>query len=696
MKKRIALVLCLVMIAGMFSGCDLDINSILSMIPGFTTPTEPTNPLIPEPTVAPTEPAPTEPEDPWAEYECITIAEALTLCGESGNVTAERYYIRGTVVSIDNATYGAMTVRDETGTISVYNSTDANDVPYAQMEEKPYKDDEVLLYCILQNHNGDKEVKQAQIIDFRSHEVTVDPSQYPYYTLDTARETAKGTKVQVEGVVAQITYANGRIPSGVMLVDHTGSIYIYDGDLAARVSIGNQISVLAEKDYWILDDEKNNAEKFGYKGCNQLTNATLASNDDGNNDFETFWMETSTVKEIIDTPTNVDISTKIFKVTAQVKKVPGDGYVNYYFFDLDGETGTYTYTQCNGSDFAWLDKFDGKICTVYLTALNAKSTQFDCYWRLLPVAVLDEGFDPATVNIAENAVKYYGVTQFLSKYTGNPALELKTTVNNELLGYSGVALSYVSNNTSVISIDGNVMNCLATGTATITVTATYNEATYSKDVTIEVVIPQNNSSYITVKEAIDTAVGETVEVKGIVGPSLVNKTGFYLIDETGVIAVLTKSADVLSSLEIGNEVILSAIRTLSKSQTCLSDATVVVNNYGKHDYSTNAFKGEISVADFVKFTAPTDYTTNVYVMTATVKVVTTAYSTNVYLTDGTNEILLYAGNGKTQYGWIVELAEQKITVEIAPCDWNSKGYKGCVLAVVNPDGSKIVNTLNFN
>ena len=55
MKKRIALVLCLAMIAGMFAGCDVDINSILATLPGFSTqptePTEPTEPETPEPIV---------------------------------------------------------------------------------------------------------------------------------------------------------------------------------------------------------------------------------------------------------------------------------------------------------------------------------------------------------------------------------------------------------------------------------------------------------------------------------------------------------------------------------------------------------------------------------------------------------------------------------------------------------------------
>ena len=103
-------------------------------------------------------------------------------------------------------------------------------------------------------------------------------------------------------------------------------------------------------------------------------------------------------------------------------------------------------------------------------ALNAKSSSTSCFWRLLPVAVLDEGFDPATVNVAENAVKYYGVTQFLSKYTGNPALELLTSVDNALLGYTGATLSYTSSDPSVIAVENGVMNCLKTGTVTITVT----------------------------------------------------------------------------------------------------------------------------------------------------------------------------------------------------------------------------------
>lgn len=695
MKKRIALVLCLVLLTGMFAGCDLDINSILSVIPGFGT-TNPTTPTVnpTEPTAAPTQPTP--------EMKIITVAEALALCGEPGNITTERYYIKGTIVSIDNANYGAMTVQDTTGTISVYNSTDANDVPYAQMAEKPYKGDVVLLHCILQNHNGTKEVNQAHIISFEKDKTPVDESQYTAATLAEARAAAKGAKVKVTGVVARITYATGKIPSGVMLVDNTGSIYVYDADIAARVAIGNEITLLAEKDFWILDDEQGNADKFGYKGCNQLTNATYVSGDKENHDFNTDWIESISVKALIETPATQDITTKIYKTTALVYKDENPGYVNYYFYDLDGTTGTYTYTQCNGSDFAWLDAFNGKICTVYLTALNAKSTASGCVWRLLPVAVKDEGFDPSSVNGAEHGVKYYGVDQFQKSYTADPAKSLLTSVNAELLGFTGIELSYASSNPEVIAIENNVMHCLKSGKATVTITGTYGEQTYSETVEISVSIWDSSATYPSVKDAIDAEVGQTVTVRGIVGPSLVNKNGFYLIDKTGVIAVLVKSDATMAEIEIGNEVVLTAVRynntkggTSYYGQTCLNNAVVEVNFYGEHAYPTDAFAGEITPTDFYSLNPLEDYSTSVFVMKAKVVVSGGGFSVNVKLSDGTKEVTLYSGN-KDQYAWLIDMAGQEITVEIAACNWNDKTYyRGCVLSVINADGTKTYNTLNF-
>ena len=640
----------------------------------------------------------------WEEqYEIITIAQALELCGEDGNVTEERYYIRGFITSIDNANYGAMTISDGTGSISVYGTYSADGaINYSMMEEKPYKGDEVLLHCILQNYGGTKEIKNARLIDFKVVKQEIDESAYTDSSISDARSAEKGAKVKVDGVVARITYANGMIPSGLYLIDETSSIYVYDSELAARVKEGNKITILAEKDYWILADEQYNADKFGYEGCNQLTDVTLVDNDNGSNEFEKGWITETTVKAIMDTPVSQLNTTMIYKVTALVKKAPGNGFVNYYIDDLDGKTGSYVYTQCNGSDFGWIDAFDGKICTVYLAVINAKASASGCVYRFTPVLIQDDQFDVKTVNPAEFAVKYYGLDQFEQSYTGDPALELVTKVSSDLLAFQNAKLSYSSSDPSVIEFKGNVMHCKKSGQATVTITGSYDGKTYTDTVQITVDIAKApEEAYPTVADAIAAKVGDKVIVKGIVGPSLVNKTGFYLIDESGVIAVLT-DAETIGKVKPGQEVVLEAMRhnntkggTGYYGQTCLKDAKVLVNNYGNHAYSDKTFITDKTLADFRNLDVTKDYSTTVFVVKAKVVVEETKYYTKIYLTDGSNQITLYSSSAK-QYSWLNAYAGQEITVELAACNWNDKTfYAGCALAVINADGSKTINELNF-
>lgn len=526
-----------------------------------------------------------------------------------------------------------------------------------------------------------------------------------YTSIADARNAAEGTIVKVNGVVSAITYSFGKVPSGVMLVDDTQSIYVYDADLAAQVSVGNTIAIEGSKTYWVLEDEAENAAKFGYKGCCQLENVTLLSNDGKTSEYNKSWIKETTVKEIVENPVDNDITTTIFKVNALVKKAEGKGFTNYYFFDLDGETGSYTYTQCSGSDFAWLDEFDGKICTVYLTALNAKSSASECFYRLLPIEVIDEDYTFDKKDTASHVVKYYGIDQFDTFYSGNPELELVTSVSSELLGFENATLSYSSDNTNVISFektgDKVTLNCLSTGSAKVTVTGNYDGTAYEETVTVSVEMTSTDSyDYINVSDAIKANVGDTVSVKGIVGPSLVNKDGFYLIDESGVIAVLMDTA-VIDTLEIGHEAILTGKRdrftdgaTTHYGQTCITGCEVVVNNYGKHEYSTATFDNTLTLADFYNLDPTVDYSTSVYVLTATVDIVETNYYTNIQLISGGTKVSLYCSSAN-QYSWLKEFAGQEVTLEIAPCNWNNKTYyRGCVLAVYTENG-KIVNSLNF-
>ena len=666
-----------------------------------------------EPTEKPTEnvtEAPTDAEIEGGEqYPVITIAEALELCGDPGNITTERYYIRATVKTISNPQYGEMTIFDETGEIYVYGTySDDGSKTFAEIDETPKKGDEVLLYCILQNYNGTKEVQNARLIEFKSNAGNFDASDYKGATIAEARAAKTGEKLLVSGVVARITYANGMKPSGFILVNGADSIYVYDGDAAGSVKIGNKVEIAGSKTYWILETESANAQTFGYKGCNQLEDVTVISNDKGTNEWVNASIPTATVKEIMDTPVSEDITTKIYKTTALVKKAPGNGFTNYYIDDLDEKTGSYVYTQCNGSDFSWLDEFDGKICTVYLVVLNAKSSASGCVYRFLPIAVYDEGFTFNTDNAAEFAVKYNGIPQFDALYTGDPALKLVSTVSSALLGFEGVTLTYSTSDDSVVRLVGTegipeetYMHCLKTGSATVTVTASHNGKTYSESVKINVSISADIPS-VSVGDAISAEVGAELTVKGIVGPSLVNQSGFYLIDETGAIAVCMSESE-LAKVQLGQEIILKgtkAIRLKAGSsdfgQSNLDACEILVNNYGSHDYSTASFIEGKTLADVYALSAKEDHGAEVYVVSATVKVVDAQYYSNIYLVDGETELLLYCSSAN-QYSWLKAYNGQTVTVELAPCNWNSKGsYRGCVLAVRNADGSKTCNELNFS
>ena len=690
--RIVSLLLVFVTLALTIAGCNFT-NEVSTTEPEESTTTKPTE-------------STTKPETPEEDIY-VTVAEAIEIANaETSTSPTKRYYIRATIVKVSNPAYGEMTIADETGEIYVYGVYSADgSIGYADFEEKPVKGDEVLLHCTLNTYNGIPQVKNARLIEFTpGKKEDIDVTDYAEMTIADAREVTLGTKVKVTGVVARITYANGMKPSGVYLVDGTNSIYVYDGDIAGQVAIGNKITVLGEKDFWILETEMNAANKHGYQGCCQISSATLYENDKANNEIDFSWCEELTVKEILNTPVTENVTTTIFKTNALIKKVPGNGFVNYYFFDLDGETGAYTYTQCNGNDFAWLDEFDGKICTVYLSPMNAKSTTTDCYFRFLPVAVIDEGFEFDLSKTPEHIVEYYGIDQFLSSYTGNPLKELITNVSSELLGFENATLSYSSSDENVVyfeEVDGKIiLNCKNNGTVTVTITGTYGEYTHSVSIEITVDAPITSNG-ITIEEATDFAVGEIVQVEGIIGPSLVNKDGFYLIDETGVIAVLVNDPSVWEGLAIGQKVVVEGKRDRFNSGsnghgvTCITSATILVNYYGQHEYPTTSFITNKTLDDVYSLNANEDHTTKAFVCTGTVLLEESAYYSNIKLVTASGKKLTLYSSSANQYNWLKAFAGQEITVEIVPCNWNGKTYyTGCVIAVITAEG-KIFNELNF-
>lgn len=640
-------------------------------------------------------------------YDVITIEQALEIAKLYGDEIT-RYYILATVSTVTNAQYGAMYIEDETGSISVYGTySEDGKIGYAAMTDKPQKGDTVLLSCTLHTHSGNPEVQNARVIKFEK--VVLDESIYTEMSIEEARNAKEGDLVKVTGVVAQITYASGFVPNGVYLVDGTNSIYVFDSDLAASVKVGNTVTVLAEKTWWILDAEVSFADKFGYQGCNQLADAWLLQNDNGNSEPDYSWVTETTVKDIMETPFTTDITTTIYKVTALVKESIGQGFTNYYIDDLDGITGSYVYTQCNGGDLDWLKEFDGKFCTVYLSVINAKSTATGCVWRFKVLKVEDEGFTFDKADAPQYVIDYHALGQFENKYTADPAQEMLSSLSSELLGFENVMLSYTSDNTAIIYfevVDGKiVMHCGTTqGTANVTITATLGDVTVTKTIAVENA-EAPTIDYITVGDAINAQDEEIITVKGIVGPSLVNQTGFYLFGEDGsVIAVKVLDKAQFEGLSIGNEIILTGKREIQKKddaatnyygQTCIEDATIVVNFKGNHDYPTNKFITDKTIAEIKNYPITEDHTTEVYVLTG-ILTFPSGYGQPAINDDKGNSISFYS-SGSGQYSFLQAYEGQEVTLEIAICNWNGKTYwTGCAIAIRLADGTKIVNQLNFN
>ena len=653
----------------------------------------------------------------YASWRYYTVAELIEMASFYEETSKERFYVEATIDSIDNPTYGEMTISDDTGKISVYGTYGADgEDRYSELEEKPVAGDLVLLYANVHTFNGEPEINSGWIISFEKQEPTFDLADYEELSISEARAKEVDSKVLVSGVVAKLTYNTNLNPIGFILVDDTASIYVYDSQIAPQVEEGNQVQIAGTRDNWILADEQSSADKFGYDGCIQIASCYLVENDEGNHEFAKDWIETSTVKKMLDTDVSEEnITTTIYKVNALVKEKPGTGFTNFYFYDIDETTGSYTYSQASGNDFTWLREFDGKICTVYLMVLNYKSETSGLIPRLLPIAVYDEGYEFDLNETTQTVLDYYVADNFkVDTYYANPNLSLPSVVNNATLGFEGVNVSYTASDGAITFVPGEDDNVFmnidasASKDVTVTVTITYNDQALTEEYVIHIGSLED-FDYISVTEAINSPLYDAnpeqeteIVVRGIVGPSLVNRSGFYLMDDEALIAVITDDAT-LATVNLGDEVILSGHReqfrkdtTKVHGQTCIVDAEVLVNLYGDNEIPTSYFITDKDLAYLYDLDPNEDHSTEVYIVTATINLIEEKYYTSISLIDGDIEYNLYMANSN-QYSFLLPYVNQEVTLAIAPCNWNDKNfYRGCVLYIQLADGTRIYNTLNFD
>lgn len=717
-RKFLSLFLSVLSCATLVSCGEGNKTSTPSNTGNVTTPSTPSTPSAPSSKPSTDENNSSKNED---EKKIYTIAELIAMMPSDGSATKERYYVRATIKSIDDAGFGAMTIEDPTGTLSVYGTYSYDGAKrYSELDEKPVKGDTVLLYGTIQNYkNKTPEIKSGWIIEFTKGIPSWSEDDYTEMTIGEAREAAVDSLVKVTGVVSRITFANGMKPNGFIIVGDNSSIYVYDNQIAIEVAVGNKITLLAKKTMFIASKEASSAKKFGYKGACQLIDGHLLSNDEATNDLDLSFAQEKTVKEVIETSPYANITSLIYHSNALIKRVQKEGqnFVNYYIDDLDGKTGGYVYTACDGNDFAWMDQYDGKICSVYYTALNAKSTSTGVLFRFLPIKIEDNNYQFDKADAPKFAVEYYGLEQFDTVYSADPEKEMLTSVTSDLLNFGTATLSYSSSNTDLAYFktgeDGKVIfhiNSGTEGTATITVTGHLDGQTdFSKTMNIKITKPVDVSLAVNVKAAIDASKGTELLVKGVIGPSLVNKNGFYLIDETGSLAVVMNSTDEFNGLQIGQTVYIKGKRDLFASarngtpsyfESCMTGCQIVKNEFGNVDYSTASFIKGKTLADLIALPVTDNYhTAEVYVITAGLKFVSTKNFSNAYLKDGDSEMRLYCTNASSQYQWINSYVDdtKTYTMEVAVCNWNNKNYyTACLLSITDSNGNKVMNTFNFN
>lgn len=648
------------------------------------------------------------------EITYLSVSEAVALANQVGEEgTKERQYVTGIVKSITNANYGEMYITDGNNDLYIYGVYSKDGAKrYPELEEKPYANDEVFLYGFVKTYNDSPEMGASWLQKMVSHQGEVDIDDYSEATVLEARNALPGDKVRVRGVVAKINHASGMVPNGFYLVDNTSSIYVYSTDAAGRVEEGEEVEVAGTRDNYILSSETSYAQELGYQGSIQLADAIFVKSYGKGKSFNKSWIANSTVKEMMETPLTNNITTTIYKVNAIINKAPGAGFTNYYINDLDNKTGSYVYSMCNGGDFAYLDPFDGKICTVYLAVHNAKSTKAGYVYRLMPISVEEnKTFSMSDDEILNFVLDYYAKPQFLKSYNSDPELEVLTSVSNEFVSFSNVVLSYESSNESIVNFaneEGKLVMHVTVdnGSIDVTVRATYNGKNASIVVPItvsSVEIPETMS----VAEAIAAPDGTTVVVRGIIMSSLVNQYGFYINDGTGIIAVRTNST-LIKTLNLGNEVVMQGTRkhvvkdnSSNKGQSCIDDASLIVNLMGNHDYDKSKFitdKTLDGLVDAYKYSqAEVDLTTNVYVVTCQLRKNASSYSTNYYLSNEKHdkEFSLYAGSGGQYADFDAFSDGRTITATFMLCDWNTKSeYRACLVSASDGE-TTVINRYNF-
>ena len=271
------------------------------------------------------------------------------------------------------------------------------------------------------------------------------------------------------------------------------------------------------------------------------------------------------------------------------------------------------------------------------------------------------------------------------------------------VGKGGVTFEWTSNN-DAIKCEGNTAKVTQSTTEDVTVTltvkATKENTTLTREFTVVVSKKVISAEYITVAEALSSATGTEVTVRGVVAQILhtnsktADASGFYIVSDEAALYCFGSST--AAKVERGDDVIIkgttAAYPTSLTFTTQIANIDLVDTVQKNANYTFDMTKHEVkTVAQINESTSAADYTSKVVtIKNARINKYEKYNSYSVYdWTDTPNystdkKINLYSssGNGGKEFAWLDEYLDKAVDLVFVINSMSSKNvWRGSVLQV---------------
>ncbi len=229
----------------------------------------------------------------------LTIAEAIELGNKFAKnaYTEGKYYVVGEIVSVDNATYGNLTIKDSDGNeFTVYGSYDSTgNVSYKDMETKPVAGDTVKVYGVIGKYNA-PQMKNAWIVEHTPGVPAELPAGQEKVTVTMSELAEKNEWVACAGTTVNThikgeenaVSLNDAISFYITSVSNSGKYYsngirIYATDKSGDVTTPGSITITAKEGYEIvsvkLSGNTGSSAAYMYLGTGATETPTNAINE---------------------------------------------------------------------------------------------------------------------------------------------------------------------------------------------------------------------------------------------------------------------------------------------------------------------------------------------------------------------------------------------------------------------------------